>query len=378
MTQQQLAAAFRDFDKTHQWNPWVQPLEVPRHLERIQQAMIDDRVSDYPHHFAYPAPVLDLYRSDLDDLRTLAQHSEADLPPALRDLVADYLHRLALRADSFGGDPDTFTRIAGLLDGTPPPDLVTAAWDVLRSPAELVREEPADIDAPAAAERIAQALRDLDLTGWWVQISDATAARMSVNGSVQRLRIRQGALFTQTEIRRLLVHEIGGHVLRWESSRRQPTPLAAIPIGCNSPTEEGLALWLEEQAGLNSPELRRIYAARTVAVHLSQTQGLLTVARALAPMVGVIQAAEIALRCKRGLTDPNAPGCWPKDWAYFGGAAMIRQLHDQDSQAVALLRGVKWSADHLPACQSLADEGLITPVPVDPSLLFTLSRQGDL
>jgi hypothetical protein len=252
-----------------------------------------------------------------------------------------------------------------MLDGTPPPDLVATAQDLLQTTATPVSEAPAYLDAPAAARLITQVLRNLDLPDWRVEVSDITAARMSVNGSLQRLRIRQGALFTPTEIRRLLVHEIGGHVLRWENSRRQPVPLAAIPFGCISPTEEGLALWLEEQAGVDSPELRRIYAARTVAVHLSQTQGVLSVARTLAPLVGVTQAAEIALRCKRGLTDPNAPGGWPKDWAYFGGAAMIRQLHDYDPGAVALLRGVKWSAEHLPACQALADEGLLEPCPPD-------------
>lgn len=365
MTQQQLAAAFRDFDKAHQWNPWVQPVDVPQHLERLQQAIVDDRVSDYPHLFTYPPPVLGAYRADLNDLRTLVEHSEGALPPALRDLVAEHLRRLEVRAASFEGGPDDFTRIAGMLDGTPPPDLIATAWDVLQNSAEPVSEGPADIDAQAAAQLISQALQNLDLPDWRVEVSDATVARMSVNGSLQRLRIREGALFTQAEIRRLLVHEIGGHVLRWENSRRQPTPLAAIPIGCTSPTEEGLALWLEEQVGVASPELRKVYAARTVAVHLSQTRGILAVARTLAPLVGVPQASEIALRCKRGLTDPNAPGGWPKDWAYLGGSSMISQLNDHDSGAVGLLRGVKWSADHLPVCQSLADEGLLRSVPLD-------------
>ena len=369
MTQRQLAEAFRDFDRDHQWNPWIQPIEVTAHLQQLRRAIEDDQMSEYPHLFRYPKPAINAYRRDLDNLRTLAENTKDDLPPALRELVADHLRRLDLRAASFEGGPDTFTRIAGMLDGTPPRELVTTALDVLHRSAESVSEEPSDINAQAAAQLIAQALHDLDLAAWRVEISDATAARMSVNGSLQRIRIRQGTLFTEAAIMRLVVHEVGGHVLRWENSRRQPTPLAAIPIGCTSPTEEGLALWLEEQMGLASPELRRVYAARTLAVHLSQTHGILAVARNLAPLVGSPQASEIAVRCKRGLTDPNAPGGWTKDWAYMGGSSMISQLNDHDPKAVDLLRGVKWSAEHLPVCQALAENGLITPAPFDSSVL---------
>lgn len=363
MTQRQLAEAFRDFDRDHQWNPWIQPIDVTAHLQQLRRAIEDDQLSEYPRPFRYPKPAINAYRRDLDDLRTLAENTKGDLPPVLRELVADHLRRLDLRAASFEGNQDTFTRIAGTLDGTPPDDLVATARDLLHAASPSASEDPADLDAHAAAQRIGQALRNLDLPDWRVEISDATAARMSVNGSLQRIRIRQGTLFTEADIRRLLVHEIGGHVLRWENSRRQPAPLAAIPIGCTSPTEEGLALWLEEQSDVDSPELRRIYAARTIAVHLSQTQGILAVARTLASLVGATQAAEIALRCKRGMTDPNAPGGWPKDWAYFGGAAMVRQLYEHDPESLALLRGVKWSAEHLAVVQALAGEGLLTPIP---------------
>lgn len=123
-------------------------------------------------------------------------------------------------------------------------------------------------------------------------------------------------------IRRLLVHEVDVRVRRWEAARNQPEPLAAIPIARTVPTEEGLALWGEQQAGVLSPTVMRTYAARVVAVDHAAAHGILDVVRRLLDhgcprrMLSTPHCAPSAdCRTRR-------PGGSTKDWGYPGGGGL--------------------------------------------------------
>ncbi|MCY1235386.1 hypothetical protein D9M72_480010 [compost metagenome] len=204
------------------------------------------------------------------------------------------------------------------------------------------------------------ALGNYGLQEWTVDINESMAAKASVNGTRKRLRIRQGIVLSERAVDRLIVHEIGGHVLRWANAEIQPEPLAGLSIGTSTLTDEGLALWEETRAGLRDPAMDRLYAARAIAVDAAQSQGILDVARLVEPSVGLPAAAEIALRVKRGLRNPNAPGGLTKDWAYLGGLIKIGDLLGNGGGTLDILRVTKWSVDHLELAKSLRDKGLLT------------------
>jgi hypothetical protein len=169
--------------------------------------------------------------------------------------------------------------------------------------------------------------------------------------------------FLNDDSLRLVVHEIGGHVLRWENARTQPEPLLSIPLGNTTATEEGLAVLLEEETGVIDDRQMSIYGARVIGVTLSLELGIVDVGRHLAGIVGPEAAAEIALRCKRGLPDPNQPGGPSKDHGYLTGYLTVRKL---DPSAVRMLRSVKWPTDRLPEIQHLAEQNLWMPELLDP------------
>jgi len=282
------------------------------------------------------------------------------LDDVLRPLATSYLdaREARVRAISSRND-DVYTATVVDLDGLPSPDLVTEALAILETAPP--QPAPATISSVAAAAFVRKSLARLGLNEWSVEINDQMSATMSVNGPRSRIRVRAETTFSAETLRRLVVHEVGGHVLRWKRSAEQPEPLARLAVGRTTPMEEGLALLGEQQQGVLDDHVLRTYAARVVAVDTAMSTGILGVARRIAPYVGPSVAAQTAMRVKRGLRDPNRPGGSTKDWSYLGGLRMCERMAKEAPEDIAILRGVKWGADCLPVARILAAEGRLRP-----------------
>ncbi|WP_432246229.1 tyrosine/phenylalanine carboxypeptidase domain-containing protein (plasmid) [Arthrobacter sp. G.S.26] len=333
---------------------WTQPRDSSLHRDRVAKAVLEND-SEYLHHFEYPDIDLTGY---VDAVRSVEGIARETLPDALLTPVRHHIEAHVVRAVALAsGDDDQYQAAAVSLDGLPGSELVAYAVSVLADDAPATVTAHGCSGAQELAKRFETALKNYDLDHWDVQISADMSARMSVNGPLRRLRIRADATFSPAEADRLLTHEIGGHVLRWENAARQPEPLALLTLGSTVATEEGLALRAEYEAGLLDTKTLRTYAARVLAVQMSQTQGLLQIASALHEYVDLPAAAEIAIRVKRGLRNPNNPGGLTKDWGYLGGLRMMHHLAYADPTGLQLLRGIKWSIQHLPLAKQLQAEG---------------------
>jgi hypothetical protein len=319
---------------------------------------LEEGHQQYPEHFDYPEFDLRGYLADLSEVRALI---DAEAPEHFRSALADDLARMATRANSLSEGDLAYARTAPKIDGLPDETVLERARAVLRRRGKNeVDTNDGEVGAEAIAERMRTALDNYGLHEWTVEIHASMAAKASVNGIRKRLRIRQGIVLSERAVDRLIVHEIGGHVLRWANANIQPERLAGLSIGPSTLTDEGLALWEETRAGLGDPSMERLYAARAIAVDAAQSQGILDVARLVLPAVGLPAAVEIAFRVKRGLRDPNTPGGLTKDWAYLGGLIKIGDLLGAGGDTLDILRVTKWSVDHLNLAKSLRDKGLLT------------------
>jgi hypothetical protein len=337
---------------------WTTPLGTQRHLARLRDLIGAQRPQSYPERFEFPAvdeeQVAALCAVALELTRRLDDQRLADL--VRDDLEATREHVAAIASR----DPRRLTAWARTRTGLPQPVTLDRATALLATPATTDEELPT-----ATTRDLVDALRSvLDRYGfdrWTIEVADDMGARASVVGMRRRVRVRAGLQLTAGQVRRLVVHEVGGHVLRWENAWSQPEPLLALPLGEASATEEGLAVLLEEEFGVVDDRQLRLYAARVLAVHLAQDLGIVEVGRRLAGHVGTEAAAEIALRVKRGLVDPEAPGGPTKDHGYLTGCLAVREL---DQETVRLLRGTKWPLSLLPELRRLSGLGEMTPARV--------------
>ncbi|MGC4805484.1 tyrosine/phenylalanine carboxypeptidase domain-containing protein [Micromonospora sp. DT233] len=319
---------------------------------------------------AYPAvgasdPVFEYAEPPADP--TDALREAADLLPAgppWRALLEDQIEiaRQAYQALCSRSPAET-TAYALRQYGTPDETVLSAALRdlaVVQSPADT-EHGGATWPAEQARAVLAAVLDRAGLATWSVQVREHMVARMSVLSSQRRVSVRADAVFGTSELRRLIVHEVGTHVFRSANAERQPLGLLAVgPPGYLS-TEEGLAAWHERAAGLLSPEVRRRYALRYLACHAGLEHGFRAVVDRLIEHTDVAEAFEITARVKRGLIDTSAPGGFIKDQVYFGGLMETGNCLNQHPDAYDLLMASKWPVRHIPLLRELRADRLLLP-----------------
>lgn len=343
---------------------WLQPLD-PRPVKAALALAVTEDISSDLLRVEYPEVPVREYLAALGEARE-SLREKARLNP-MAEAVGRHIRNLEERALATAKREDEgFSRTTAILDGLPSPRLTESAWELLRETSPRCESPEHPWTAGEAAQALRSSLDAYSLAEWSVVVSDKMAARMSVNGPLKRVRVRADASFSLDELKRLLVHEVGGHVLRWVNSDAQELDVATLPLGRSIVTEEGLALWHEESFGLADQGVRRLYAARVVAVALAQSLGAVELMRTLGPLVGTSAATEIVLRVKRGLTNLQAPGGSTKDWSYLGGIEQMRALGARDPEGLMSLQGVKWGSQHLDLVKSLQADGRLRPPSVLP------------
>ena len=111
---------------------------------------------------------------------------------------------------------------------------------------------------------------------WAVEFTDSPVSFVNVASRQVFIPKRER---DEATVNRLLVHEVDTHVLRAANGYAQTGALQILGTGLAeyAETEEGLATWMEERAGLQSPALLREYAARALAVDLLSRENLFLV-----------------------------------------------------------------------------------------------------
>ncbi len=111
-----------------------------------------------------------------------------------------------------------------------------------------------------------ETIRNYGIEGWVVELSRKSL--VTVMPLEKEVLVPYGREFTTHELRRLVVHEVGVHVLRAENGHNQPLHIFASGFPNNTETEEGLAVYMEKATRLLERERLRNYAGRVVAVDM--------------------------------------------------------------------------------------------------------------
>lgn len=367
MTAENEVERYRSVNRAHSVSYWLEPLHRADHVRALVAAFGDGQ-SRYPGEFSYSPRRI---APRIEALKSFAASLDPSTSPA-RALVLDELRSSIEFAQALlAGDDESYRTAQIAAHGLPGASVLAHARRQL-AVASGPQEYQAVVSAEELSVRIHDVLQGLAISGWDVVLEPNMSARASVNGIRRRIRVRAGQDFTPKEADRLVVHEVGGHVLRWVNSERQPEAWASVPLGNTIATEEGLAVCREVEFGGTDQETMRTYAARCIAVDVASREGIMAVVAAIEPAVGLEQAAEIAFRVKRGLRDPNLPGGLTKDWGYLGGFLLADEIRRTKPYHYALLTAVKWPIDALATIHMLADEGSL----VMPSLVPTARSLG--
>ncbi len=151
------------------------------------------------------------------------------------------------------------------------------------------------------------------------------SATASVLASQRKLYLKEGYYLSPNYVKRLIVHEIGTHVLRAENGRNQPFRIFMQGFPNYLVTEEGLAAYNEERFGLLLKENLKNYAARAIAVKMAQEGSFSKVYNHLRNFFSDSWSFRLAARVKRGLIDTSKPGGVTRDYSYIEGYLKVKE-----------------------------------------------------
>ncbi|MFT4243852.1 MAG: tyrosine/phenylalanine carboxypeptidase domain-containing protein [Candidatus Woesearchaeota archaeon] len=147
------------------------------------------------------------------------------------------------------------------------------------------------------------------------------ANKMNIMARLKTVEINPSESFTSLDLKRLKIHEIGVHYMRYYNAK-QLAPLELFQRGTDHyiATEEGLAVYSEERARVLSKAQMYIYAGRVLATYYSQKMDFYTLYHYLRKFnFKENDAFSLALRAKRNICDTSLEGGYSKDYIYFKG-----------------------------------------------------------
>lgn len=184
-----------------------------------------------------------------------------------------------------------------------------------------------------------------------------------LSSSKRQLHLKKKARFSQSFAHRLAVHEIATHALRAENAREHKLGIFVRGTPNYLATEEGLAAYNEERAGVMNTNILRIYAGRVIAVHLAETHTFVETYKKLLKHFEKKDAFTLTLRAKRGLDNGESRGGCTKDYAYLQGYLAIKEYVAQGRDLKELYKA-KISLEDIELLENKLPDPKYIPEPV--------------
>ncbi|MDZ7741499.1 MAG: flavohemoglobin expression-modulating QEGLA motif protein [Bacteroidota bacterium] len=187
-----------------------------------------------------------------------------------------------------------------------------------------------------------------------IDLSDRIVAKAIVINHKKQLLIRKSAKFSEQDLKALINHEIGIHMLTTMNSREQKLQLFNIGLPINDLSQEGLAIMAEYLSGnINIDRLKEL-AMRVLAINfMLKDHSFGECFHYLVEQLEVKpeKAFGLSARVYRG-------GGFTKDYLYLRGFKEVLKLYDEKVKLDNLFIG-KTSIAYLPVIDELVERKLV-------------------
>jgi len=192
---------------------------------------------------------------------------------------------------------------------------------------------------------------------WKVEEKEMIASA-AVRLKEKKLLIRKNSKFSKAFLKRIIVHEIGTHVVRAENGEHQPFKFFRRGLPGYLMTEEGLAVYNEEINKCLNNYILKVYAGRVLAIEMAMKDSFRVTYSMLRQFFTRGTAWRLTVRAKRGLIDTSQPGAFTKDIAYLKGYLAIKKFVAGGGDARKLYYG-KVGLQHIELLKNI--DGLVNP-----------------
>lgn len=152
-------------------------------------------------------------------------------------------------------------------------------------------------------------------------------SKMNISAEKNLIKINPNERFTSLDVKRLKVHEIGVHYLRYYNAKKIGLEILQSGTSNYIETEEGLAAYAEYICGVGSKAQMFIYAGRVIATYYALRKSFYEVYQILRSYgFREYDAFAITARAKRNLCDTAQKGGFTKDYVYFSGFYKVEKF----------------------------------------------------
>jgi hypothetical protein len=184
-------------------------------------------------------------------------------------------------------------------------------------------EEAYIYDAEVLKSYLNDIIQKYKLNTWQINIKSDIGSKVIVGNHI--ITINKNKKFSQNDLKRLGVHEVSTHVLRYENGCKRNHIIYSEGTAHSMETEEGLAIYNEEKAGVMNTQILKIYAARYLCTLEMDKLSLYELVMLIKDYIGIDQAVYVASRIKVGLCDTSSGGGFNKDLVYLKGYLKVKE-----------------------------------------------------
>ena len=304
----------------------------PLNLDQEQQKFFENRIKN--PQFRYPELQFDPYnlRDQLNELQ-LGESVLGYLFTQKRKEILQKIDLLEHRGSSY------FIQKSNILFGEVDHNLLGEAKEKLQQKPLHFKSESHFLNQEQVAKRLQQFLEVKELKKWSIKFKKNMASDCVV-GKQGILFLREGIMISESRYQMLVAHEVETHIFTAENGALQPYHLFQRGTGNYLSTQEGLAIYNQENAVNELTEKHFWNAALVILIHTAQTNSFRQVYEA-AQKLGYSRdkAFQVALKTKRGLEDTSESGAFTKDLVYFQGHNMIKHFVEQGNDLKRLYIG---------------------------------------
>ena len=160
-----------------------------------------------------------------------------------------------------------------------------------------------------------------------VKYDKTLASKVNILPHSNLIKINPTVRLTSLDLKRLKVHEIGVHYMRYFNAKKFNIRILESGTSNYIETEEGLAVYSEHLKGVSSKAQMFIYAGRVIGTFYAQRLSFYEVYRILRNYNFKREDAfSITLRAKRNISDTSLKGGFTKDYVYFSGYLKVKKF----------------------------------------------------
>ena len=308
---------------------------------------------DYSPRFFYRESTID-FDQIRTDLKKIPRNVNHFLFPLYANKIESIENKLHLLESTDSKDFGVFSK---KLFGPITQNIYKSALRFLRDQSgNLKPDESPELETKQAIEVLNNFLNVNKLTHWEIKILEDSVSDIQVTKR-NSILLKKGATFKKNRLKALLVHEIGTHVFRFENGKNQPFEILERGTANYLHTEEGLAVWNQNQLALNLGDKFLKPAYHIIAIYMAERMSFRDLFHYLKTTHNLEDelAWDLCVKSKRGLKSTDLRTAFTKGSIYFTGERAVKKFLKQGGKIEDLYVG-KIDIEDLPLIQKI--EGL--------------------